>query len=232
MRPGSLSSHIKQPPNSYADSPVVLEDDESDTPEPVPEATAVSVSVDAGANPASEPSKGPWWDVEDECYIDDDLRPIPPLEQEGLASTPVRAQPRFHHHPPRSSQDRINQRDDGMGGAPDQPALHTLPQPLGENGGGRGDENASELERDKQLASEEQEKSSSAPAADSPHPCRPSAEPPHPQTEQEHDRGGTSCGISDELGRGPRRRSQDREGGRGGGGGGGGAPEPPPRYGC
>src|SRR5882757_5915462 len=68
MRPGSPSLHIKQPPNSYADSPVVLEDDESDTPEPVPEATAVSVSVsvDAGADPASEPSKGPWWDVEDE----------------------------------------------------------------------------------------------------------------------------------------------------------------------
>jgi hypothetical protein len=56
IRPGSLSLHIKQPPNSYVDSPVVLEDDESDTPEPVPEATAVSVSVDAGADPTSEPS--------------------------------------------------------------------------------------------------------------------------------------------------------------------------------
>ncbi|CZR63509.1 uncharacterized protein PAC_13406 [Phialocephala subalpina] len=45
----------------------------------------------------------------------------------------------------------------------DEPAPHTLPQPLGENGGGGSDENASELERDMQLASEEQEKSS-APA--------------------------------------------------------------------
>jgi hypothetical protein len=61
-----------------------------------------------------------------------------------------------------------------------------------------------------QLAFEEQEKSSPAPAANSPRPRRPSAEPPHPQTEHQHDRGGTSCGISDELGRGPRRRSQDR----------------------
>jgi hypothetical protein len=61
---------------------LILEDDESDTPELAPE--AVAVSVDAGADPASELSKGPWWDVEDGCYVDDDFRPIPPLEQEGF----------------------------------------------------------------------------------------------------------------------------------------------------
>jgi len=87
MRPGSPSLHIKKPPNPYADRPVVLGDDESDTPKPVPE--AVAVSIDAGADPASELSKKPWWDAEDECYVDDDLHPIPPLEQEGLTSTPA-----------------------------------------------------------------------------------------------------------------------------------------------
>jgi hypothetical protein len=213
MRPGSTSLHIKQPPNPYAERPVALGDDESDTPEPVPE--VVFVSVDAGADPASELSKGPWWDVEDGCYVDDDFRPIPLLEQEGLASTPALAQPHSHHDPPGSSQDQISQYDDdGIGGAPDEPAPPTLPQPLGESGGGGSDENASELERDMQLAFEEQEKSSSAPAPapapGSPRPRRPSAEPPHPHTEQEHDRGGTSCGRSEELGRGPPRRSQDR----------------------
>jgi hypothetical protein len=81
---------------------VVLEDDEADTPEPAPEAAAVSVSVDAGADPSSELSKGPWWDVEDECYIDDDLRLIPLLEQEGLASMPALAQPHPYHDPPGS----------------------------------------------------------------------------------------------------------------------------------
>ena len=75
MRPGSPSLHIKQPPYLYADRPVVLEDDESYIPEPVPE--AVSVSVDAGADPASGLSKGPWWDAEDECYVDDDFYLIP-----------------------------------------------------------------------------------------------------------------------------------------------------------
>jgi len=80
MRPGSPLLYIKQPLNPYVDRSVVLEDDELDTPEPAPEAAAVSVSVDAGADPASKLSKGPWWDVEDGCYIDDDFRPIPPLE--------------------------------------------------------------------------------------------------------------------------------------------------------
>lgn len=89
MRPGSLSLHIKQPPNLYVERPVVLGDDKSDTPEPVPKAAAVSISVDADANPASELSEGPWWDVKDECYVDDDLRLIPPLKQEGLASAPA-----------------------------------------------------------------------------------------------------------------------------------------------
>jgi hypothetical protein len=59
IRPGSLLLYIKQPPNLYADSPVVLKDDKLDTPEPVPKAAAVSVSVDTGADPASELSKGP-----------------------------------------------------------------------------------------------------------------------------------------------------------------------------
>jgi hypothetical protein len=35
-------------------------------------------------------------------------------------------------------------------------------------------------------------------------------EPPGPQIEQEHDRGGTTCGRSEQLGRGPPRCSQDR----------------------
>jgi hypothetical protein len=92
-----------------------------------------------------------------------------------------------------------------MGGALDEPAPHALPQPLSDSGGGGSDKSASELERDMQLAVEEQEKSS--PAPNSLRPRRPSV---HPQTEQEHDRGGTSCGRSEELGRGPPGRSQDR----------------------
>jgi hypothetical protein len=70
-----------------------------------------------------------------------------------------------------------------MGGVPDKPAPHTLPQLLGKSGGGGSNENASELKRDMQLALEEQEKSLSAPAPGSPRPCYPFAEPLYPQIE-------------------------------------------------
>jgi len=67
---------------------VILEDDEL-------EAAAVSVSVDVGADHPSELSTGPWWDIEDECYVGDDGRPILPLVEEGLpsTSTPAQGQP-------------------------------------------------------------------------------------------------------------------------------------------
>jgi hypothetical protein len=63
---------------------VILEDDELDLDLG---ATAVSASVDAGANPAFELSKlvhplsyEVWYDVEDNRYVDEDLRPFPLLE--------------------------------------------------------------------------------------------------------------------------------------------------------
>jgi hypothetical protein len=65
---------------------VILEDDGSDTPDL--EAAAISISVDAITDPPSEPSKEPWYDVKDECFVDEDLPPIPPFEQKALASTP------------------------------------------------------------------------------------------------------------------------------------------------
>jgi hypothetical protein len=70
---------------------VILEDDVSDTP-----SLKAAAICAAGADPAFEPTKatdppghGPWWDVEDDCFIDDDLCLYPPLEQERLASTPA-----------------------------------------------------------------------------------------------------------------------------------------------
>lgn len=188
------------------DRPVVLEDDESDILELEPEAAVVPASVDAGAGPASELSQGPWWDVEDECYVDDNLRPFSPLEQDSLASTctSARVQPYSHHHSPGPSQDQINGHGDaGIGGALDEPPPHTPPQPVDENGKRGGNENASELERDMQLAFEEQEKSSLDSAPSSPHPQYHSVELSHPQSDSERDQGGTS-NVSLELGRDPR----------------------------
>ncbi len=71
---------------------MILEDDGSNTPDP--EAAAVFASVDAGADSAFKLSKPidpssheACYDVEDDRFVDKDLRPFPLLEQEGLAST-------------------------------------------------------------------------------------------------------------------------------------------------
>jgi hypothetical protein len=56
-------------------------DNGSDTPDP---------EAAAEPNKPTDPaSHGLWWDVEDGGYINDDLRLISLLEQEGLASTPA-----------------------------------------------------------------------------------------------------------------------------------------------
>ena len=74
----------------------------------------------------------------------------------------------------------------------EEPAPHSLPKPLDEDGGGDSVENVSDLERDMLLAFEEQEKSSSATALSSPQPpCR-YTEQSSPQIDQEDDQGDTS----------------------------------------
>jgi hypothetical protein len=124
-----------------------------------------------------------------------------------LASTPAQDQPRSRYYSP-GPHDRINQRGDRtMRGASDEPASHSLPQPLDEDGGGGGDENASELKRDVQLAFEEQEKSS-ATASNSQHPRGHSIKPSHPQINHEHHQSVTGYGRLEEL----RRRSDKGRG--------------------
>lgn len=148
---------------------MILEDNELDTPDP--EAAIVSLSVDTGADPPSEPNKGQWWDVEDECYVDDDLCLVSPLEQKGLAFISAPGQPLSRYYLHVSSLDKINQHGDDVttGGASDEPASHALLTPLDENVGEESDE-ASELENDLLLAFEEQGKSSSVAAPSSPRP--------------------------------------------------------------
>ena len=96
---------------------MILEDDESNTPDP--EAAAVSALVDAGADSAFELSKPidpsdhePWYDVEAGCYVDEELPPGLEPEQEGLAaSTPAHDHGHSRYHSPRPSHDQINQYD-------------------------------------------------------------------------------------------------------------------------
>ena len=190
---------------------MILEDDEPDTPYPAAdsEAASISASVNAGAVPAfelSEPAdpsgREAWWDIEDGCFVDEDLHPLPPLEQEGLASTPAQAQPHSRRRSPKSSQDQTSPHgDDGTTrSASEEPARQPLPTLLEKDGEGGSGGNASGLERDMQLAFEAQEELSAA-SPSSPRPRR-SAEPPHPRIDQDRDQG-----RLEELGHSSRPRS-------------------------
>jgi hypothetical protein len=168
---------------------VILEDDEPDTPS----------SVDAGADSAFELSKPidpsdheAWYDVEAGCYVEEELPPGLEPEQEGLAaSTPVHDHGHSRYHSPRPLHDWIGQYDDdgNTQRTSEEPAPHSLPKPLDEDGGGGSEENVSELERDMLLAFEEQEKSSSATAPSSPQPPRRYTEQSYPRIDEQ---GGTS----------------------------------------
>jgi len=81
------------------DEPVILEDDESDTP--------AALGLSKPTNPSGYEL---WYNVEDQRFVDEDLCPFPPLEQEGLALTPTPTQDQSHscHHSTRLSQDQIS----------------------------------------------------------------------------------------------------------------------------
>jgi hypothetical protein len=192
---------------------VILEGDESDTPDL--EAAVVSVSVDAHADPPFELSKEPWYDIEDQCFVGEDLRPIPPLEQRGLASTqstPAQDPPRsLHSHG--SSQDRINLYDNDRVTCviSEELATYTPPESENENGERWSDDNVAELEKELQRSLEGQEKVLSTSAPSSLRLYRPSTKPLHPQIDQENDLIRTSHGGLKELRRGFPLRSQDQE---------------------
>jgi len=162
---------------------VILEDDESDTSDP--EAATVSAF---GLSKPTDPSSHELW-----YGVDEDLCPLTPLEQEGLASMPTPTQDQHScHHSPESSQDQIDQHGNDSGPSASEESMpHTLHASLSKNGeGGSGEETLSELEKDLLLAFEEQDKLSlaSAPTPSSPRLGRYSIELPHPQIDQERNK--------------------------------------------
>jgi hypothetical protein len=145
-----------------------------------------------------------WYDVEAGCYVDEEpLLGLKPKGQEGsAASTPAHDRGHSLHHSPRPPHHQIGQHDNDKNtqSTSEEPAPHSLPKPLDEDGGGDSGENVSDLERDMLLTFEEQEKSSSATALSSPQPpCRYTKQS-SPQIDQEDDQGDTSHSRLNELG--------------------------------
>jgi hypothetical protein len=132
---------------------VILEDDESDTPDL--EATTASILVNAHADPPFEPSTEAWYNVEDKCFIDKDLLSIPPLKQRSLASTPTSTpaqdQPCSLHYSG-SSQDQINLYDNDriIQIISEERATYTLPESEDKDGEEWSNNSITELEKEVQ----------------------------------------------------------------------------------
>ncbi|KAH6702758.1 hypothetical protein BKA61DRAFT_661179 [Leptodontidium sp. MPI-SDFR-AT-0119] len=101
------------------DRPVILEEDEGDSPDHTADSEATSTFINAGAVPTFERSqradpsnREPWWDVEEGCFVYEDLDPLPSLDHEGLASTPAQGQPPSRRHSPGVSQDQTKPHSD------------------------------------------------------------------------------------------------------------------------
>ena len=145
---------------------MILEDDERDTPDPTTDSEATSTSVNAGPATAFELSqradpcnREAWWDVEEGCFVYEDLYPLPPLDHEGLASTPAQDQPHSRRHSLGVSQDQTKPYGDNRTtrSASEESAAESLHTTLDEDDRGESEENVSDLDRDMQLAFEGEE---------------------------------------------------------------------------
>ncbi|KAH6700701.1 hypothetical protein BKA61DRAFT_208150 [Leptodontidium sp. MPI-SDFR-AT-0119] len=193
--------------------PVILVEDEGDTPGRTADSEAPSTSANTRPVPALELSQHadpsnhtPWWDVEEGCFVYEDLHPLPSLDHEGLASTPAQDQPPSRRHSLGVSQDQTKPHGHNRTtrSASEESAAQSLIITLDEDGGAESEENVSDHERDMQLAFEQQEEL----LATSPSSQRPrcSVEPSQPPIDQD-------CGRSwsEELRSSTRLCSQEKE---------------------
>ncbi|KAH6668337.1 hypothetical protein B0J14DRAFT_160406 [Halenospora varia] len=200
------------------DQPMVLDDDSDEAEEGTPgDVDTRRIGRDtsphntlATSELASGPTKsidtsGPWYDVEEGCYIEERAPGLGPCEQQGVHSAPAQAQPQILPRSSQSPQDQINQQyflniTESM---PVESAPHSLPKLPDSGDDGWTDDSMAELETELGMALEEQ---GNSPSASTPR----SAEPSHLQIDQEHDQSRTSNLRSEELILGTPLRSQDQ----------------------
>lgn len=136
--------------------PVILEEDEGDTPDHTADSEATSTSINAGPAPASERSQRadpsnckPWWDVGEGCFVCEDLHPLPLLDHEGLESTPTQDQPPSRRHSLGVSQDQSKPHGDNRTtrSASEESAAQSLIITLDQDGGG-GREETSQISKE------------------------------------------------------------------------------------
>ncbi|CZS94268.1 uncharacterized protein RCO7_10340 [Rhynchosporium graminicola] len=167
--------------------PMILEDD-GGTPDHTAD-SEVNPTSNAGPVPvfklgqrAESFNREPWWDVEGDCFVYEDLHPLPSLDHEDLVFTPAQEQPipRCDSLEVSQGQTKPYGDDRTTRSASEESAARSLIITLDEDGGKESEEKFSDLERDMQLAFEEQEElSSTSPSS----PGRRSFEPSRPPTD-------------------------------------------------
>ncbi|KAF8847684.1 hypothetical protein BDZ45DRAFT_754641 [Acephala macrosclerotiorum] len=172
-------------------SRVILDDNDSNEAGAVDEAEGTSGDVDAvrierDASPhntfatselASGPTKsidasGPWYDVEEGCYIKEPAPGLGPCEQQRVPSAPAQARSQTLSQSSTPLQHQTNLQSVGSitRSTSVESAVHSLLKPFDNSDDGWTDDSMAELERELELALEEQGNSSSASAPTSSHP--------------------------------------------------------------
>jgi len=166
----------------------------------MPILTAVNITTVELKKPTDALSPEAQLDIESGPYVLEDC-PLPALEEDGVTSVTV-AQDR--HLLPGPLEDMIHRHNTGDAqSVSEAPGADTLPELLNEGGGQKCANNMSELEKDMELAFQEQgELSMAAPMSPLLHSHSP--EPTREQMEKEQDWHGTSLGGLEE----PKHRSQ------------------------
>lgn len=171
------------------------------------------------SKPIDPPGPTRWYDIEDECFIDDEPTSGPTLaEATGPPFAPT--QDKLLHRSSGPSQDWDENGRITRYASEEPVAPHFLLESLGEDDEGWRDDNVAVLERElvqalkiqalELQAAAAHELPSLASVPSSPRPRR-SSEPSHPRTDQQYDQGGASCGSSEEPGHGSLILDQDQE---------------------
>ena len=144
-------------------------------------------------------TSGPWYDVEEDRYIEEPAPGLGPHEQHSVPPIPAQAQSQTHPQSSAPQQDQTNQQGVSSVGrsASAEPAPYSLPKPSNSGDGGWTDEDTAELEKELVLACEKQQVDLSS-ACTPPSPSSRSVEEPQNEI-QSRERIGTTGGILEEL---------------------------------
>lgn len=122
----------------------------------------------AASELASRPTKsisisGPWYDVEEGCWIDEPAPRVGSCEQQGVPSTPAQDQPQILLQSSTPLQDANNQQDIGdiTQSTSVESAPHSVPKPSDNGDNGWTDDTMAELEKELELATVDQINTSS-----------------------------------------------------------------------